>query len=95
MCVRPNRNWMGATALLAAAALLFIASAAAIPGPWHDGLPGRSCDICRSGHLPTVAPLVRVLIQAPVAVEWHVPIAEQRLTPAPIFRSGFPRAPPA
>lgn len=85
---------MGATALVAAAALLMVGSAAVIPGPWHDGLSGRSCDICRSGHLPTVGPLVGVLVQVLLAVEWHVPADEQRPTPAPVFRPGSPRAPP-
>ena len=92
MSTRANRRWLAA---LVAAALLCIAHAAVIPGPWHDGLSGRSCDVCRSGHLPTLASLVRTELPGLVAVQWQVPSAERSLAPDLLFRADSPRAPPA
>jgi len=83
------------TALAAAAALLVIANAAVIPGPWHDGLAGRSCDVCRSGHLPILASLAPVAVPAPLEPAWQVAAEDERPAAAPESRTGAPRAPPA
>jgi len=89
--IRTRSAWAAVLAI----AVLTVATAAVVPGPWHEGLSNRSCDLCRSGHLPTVAPLVRVEVQAPLDVEWRVPAADQRPGRDPVSRSGSPRAPPA
>jgi hypothetical protein len=82
-------------ASLAAAAVLVISCAAVIPGPWHDGMPGHTCEVCRSGHLPILAPLARADLQGPLAVEWRAQPPRVRAFQEPLLHGGFPRPPPA
>ncbi|HZS52079.1 MAG TPA: hypothetical protein VFA54_14530 [Bryobacterales bacterium] len=83
-----------AVALVALVAMLAIANATVLPGHWHNGPQGRSCDICRTGHLPSPQPLTRVEIQAPAAVEWRTPSVKLHAVPEPALISRSPRAPP-
>ena len=92
MSTRANRRWLAA---LVAAAVLCIAHGAVIPGPWHDGLSGRSCDVCRSGHLPTLASPARTELPGLVTVERQALPTERTLAPDLLFRADSPRAPPA
>jgi hypothetical protein len=88
----PKSVWVISTALLAALTVFVVSNAAVVPGPWHDG---RNCDLCRSGHQPTLTPPLRVEIPIPFTVEWRVPADEQDPLPDPSFRTDAPRAPPA
>ena len=95
MAGRSRTRWQPALALLAAAAMLVVLNAAFIPGHWHKNPQGQGCDICRSGQLPSPAPLVRVEIQSPAAVEWHKQSVELPAVFEPFLASHSPRAPPA
>lgn len=86
--------WQKTAAILAIAAMLAISSAAALPGHWHNNPRGSSCDICRSGHLPTPQPLNRVELRVPAKVEWQKAPVELKHESEPVLAYSSPRAPP-
>jgi hypothetical protein len=89
----PPRRSLAAAAVIVA--VLVVSTAAIVPGPWHDGPQGRSCDVCRSGHLPILADPAPISVHRPDAVEWHVPGEPARPAPEAVFHPDSPRAPPA
>ena len=95
MAGRSRTGWQAALAVMAALALLVVSNAALLPGHWHNGPQGPSCDVCRSGHLPAPAALVRIEVPSPAVVEWHNQSFEPHTVFEPVFASSSPRAPPA
>jgi hypothetical protein len=94
MSPRLRTRWRPVLALIAAVATLVVFNAVVLHH-WHNGPQGRSCDICRSGQLPTPEPSLRIEIQSPALVEWRQPSSARPSIFEPVFAASSPRAPPA
>jgi len=92
---RRRADWQAVVAVLAMVSVLAVATAAVIPGHWHSGLQGQSCNLCRNGHLPILTPLAPVQIHSAAPVEWSGRTSEAGAVCGPVAASHSPRAPPA
>jgi len=95
MPARGRSGWRALPAWAVVVSVLAVATAAVIPGHWHGGMQGQSCNVCRSGHLPAPAALAPAEIHPPAPVEWTPRGAESGAAAAPALASSSTRAPPA
>ena len=95
MPFRLQQNRRILLACLAMAAVLWFGLGPFLAGHGHGGQPRHTCNLCRSGSLPSSGALARVEIQTLAPLKSELCADELLLHHEPLLGSTSSRAPPA